>query len=125
MLCSQCGTDNTEGARFCAKCGTALALVPSPAAPAEPVTTMRSPAVPAVGGVVATPTGKTPWIAVVLSLFVSGLGQLYNNDWKKGLLMFGGAVLGLMFTGGIATLAFWIWSMVDAHQVASGKGRVW
>jgi len=61
----------------------------------------------------------------VLSFFISGLGQLYNNDWKKGLVMFFGAVLGIFLTGGLATLAIWIWGMVDGYQVAAGKGRVW
>ena len=125
MFCSQCGTDNADGARFCAKCGTALAAAAPPAAPAEPVSTIRSSAAPVVIGSAASPSGKSPWVAVVLSLFVTGLGQLYNGDWKKGLVMFGGAVLGLLFTGGIATFVIWVWAMIDAHQVASGKGKIW
>lgn len=125
MFCSQCGTDNTDGARFCAKCGAALALTAPPAPPPEPVSTMRSAGAPVVASAAASPSGKPPWIPVVLSLFVTGLGQLYNGDWKKGLVMFGGAVLGLMFTAGIATFGFWIWGMVDAYQVAIGKGKVW
>jgi hypothetical protein len=36
-----------------------------------------------------------------------------------------GAVLGFMFTGGLLTLGFWIWSMVDGYQVAAGKGKPW
>ena len=123
MFCSKCGADNAEGARFCAKCGAALAVaVPEPAAAAP--TTMRG-----ITDVSTTkpssPTGKLPWLAVVLSLLITGLGQAYNNDWKKGALMFGGAVLGFVFTGGLLTLGFWIWSMVDGYQVAAGKGKPW
>jgi hypothetical protein len=121
MFCSKCGADNAEGARFCAKCGAALAAaVPEPAA--APPTTMRSTTDVTSA---ASPTGKAPWVAVVLSLFITGLGQAYNNDWKKGAVMFVGAVLGFVFTGGLLTVGFWIWSMVDGHQVASGKGKPW
>lgn len=123
MFCSKCGADNAEAARFCAKCGQPLALAPplEPVAPAA--STVRSGAPAAAAS--PSPTGKTPWVAVLLSFFISGLGQLYNNDWKKGAVMFVGAVLGVMFTGGIATLAIWIWGMVDGYLVASGKGKVW
>lgn len=123
MFCSKCGADNTEAARFCAKCGQPLAMAPPVEPVAPPVTTMRSSTAPTATGT--SPTGKTPWVAVLLSFFICGLGQLYNNDWKKGAVMFVGAVLGVMFTGGVATLGIWIWGMVDGYLVASGKGKVW
>jgi TM2 domain-containing membrane protein YozV len=72
-----------------------------------------------------SPTGKTPWIPVLLSFVFVGLGQFYNGDWQKGVMMLVGAVLGLMLTGGLATIVFWIWSMYDAWQVASGKRPGW
>jgi TM2 domain-containing membrane protein YozV len=122
MFCSKCGAENPDGAKFCAKCGNALAAPVAP--PTVAPDTVRAAAAPAAAAV-PTPTGKTPWIAAVLSFFISGLGQLYNNDWKKGLVMFFGAVLGIFLTGGLATLAIWIWGMVDGYQVAAGKGRVW
>jgi TM2 domain-containing membrane protein YozV len=123
MFCSKCGADNAEGARFCAKCGAALAVAaPEPAAAAP--TTMRS-TTDISTTTPGSPTGKVPWLAVVLSLLITGLGQFYNNDWKKGALMFVGAVLGFIFTGGLLTLGFWIWSMVDGYQVAAGKGKPW
>ena len=28
-------------------------------------------------------------------------------------------------TGGLVSLAVWIWSMIDAYQVASGHWRIW
>ena len=123
MFCSKCGADNTDGARFCAKCGTVLAVA-APVDPAPPPsTTRRSEPAPTAAG--ASPTGKTPWVAVLLSFLISGLGQVYNNDWKKGLVMFVGGLLGWFLTGGIATLAIWVWGMVDGYLVAAGKGKVW
>lgn len=129
MFCSKCGTENPDGARFCASCGVALAVAAPVQAPPPPppmrgaeaaAATPMSPGSPTTG-----PTGKTPWVAAVLSCVITGAGQLYNNDWKKGVAMFAGAVLGLMFTAGVATIGVWIWSMIDAYQVASGKGKVW
>lgn len=123
MFCSKCGTENADGARFCASCGTALATAAPVQAPPPPPPVRGVEPVPQAPSTAAT--GKTPWVAVVLSAIITGAGQLYNNDWKKGLAMFVGAVLGLMFTGGLATIAIWIWSMIDGYQVASGKGKVW
>ncbi|SHN22497.1 signal peptidase I [Chitinophaga sp. CF418] len=31
---------------------------------------------------------RNPWIALLFSLFTPGVGQLYNGQWKKGLLIF-------------------------------------
>lgn len=129
MFCSQCGADNAAGAKFCAKCGTALATAPPPA-PVQEVTTMRGAAVAEPSPVVtaaapASVTGKNPALAVILSFFIAGLGQIYNGDWKKGIVFFVAAIVGFALTGGLLTLAVWIWGMVDAWQVASGKGKPW
>jgi len=124
MFCSKCGTENPDGALFCASCGAALAAAAPVQAPATPPPTVRGPQ-PMPQALSDSPTGKTPWVAAVLSALITGVGQLYNNDWKKGVAMFAGAVLGLVFTGGLLTIAVWIWSIVDGYQVASGKGKVW
>lgn len=126
MFCSKCGTENPDGARFCASCGVALAAAAPVQAPPPPPPMRGAEAAAATSMSPTTgPTGKTPWVAAVLSCVITGAGQLYNNDWKKGVAMFAGAVLGLMFTAGVATIGVWIWSMIDAYQVASGKGKVW
>ncbi|HWW60230.1 MAG TPA: hypothetical protein VN181_02585 [Thermoanaerobaculia bacterium] len=66
-------------------------------------------------------TGKSVGVAVLLSFLIPGLGQFYNNDVKKGLVM----LLVTIFTGGILWLPMWIWSMIDASNVASGKSPIW
>jgi hypothetical protein len=121
MYCPSCGAQNTDTAKFCEKCGTAVVATPPPTD--QPETRMR--------GVDSVPsrtsenvTGKNPTLATVLSL-IPGLGQLYNNDYKKGALMFLGALIGSPFTAGIAWPVFVVWSMYDAYQVATGKGKVW
>jgi len=64
-------------------------------------------------------------VATVLSVFIAGLGQFYNSEWKKGLAMLGGVILLAVPTAGVAWLGIAIWSAIDAHNVAKGKGKVW
>jgi TM2 domain-containing membrane protein YozV len=122
MFCSKCGAENPDAARFCAKCGTNLTLA-AEAPAAAPLDTMRGAAPGATAAV--SPTGKTPWVAALLSFFICGLGQLYNTDVKKGIVMFVGAILGAFLTAGVATFFIWIWGMVDGWQVAAGKMKRW
>lgn len=128
MFCPKCGTSNDDSARFCAKCGTALAVAETPVAGsgagAAATGTMRG-ASPRSGGQVVT--GKNPTVALVLSIFlgVFGGGQFYNGDWKKGAAMAAGSILLGIPSGGLVTLGVWIWSMIDAYQVASGKWKAW
>lgn len=55
---------------------------------------------------------KSPGLALFLSLVFVGLGQIYNGDVGKGILMlFGCLLLWVAFLGWIIN----IWSMVDAY----------
>ena len=125
MFCPKCGTSNDDSARFCAKCGTALAVAEAPAAGGGAgAGTMRTPSPSSSGQVVA---GKNPTVALVISIFLGafGGGQFYNGDWKKGLAMAVASLLLGIPTGGLVWLGVWIWSMIDAYQVASGKWKAW
>ena len=132
MYCSKCGTANDDTSRFCAKCGTPLGGAPATGSTTAPPpvdprirggATLPVPPQPGPSPGAVTPSAKNPWIAVLLSLLIPGVGQFYNNDPKKGGLMLGVAIV-LSWTI-IAYLGMWVWSMIDAHQVASGKGRPW
>lgn len=66
---------------------------------------------------------KNPGIAVVLSFFWTGLGQIYNGQIMKGLIMMG--VQYLIFVplmwlvvGLVLAPILWLWSMYDAYRVA-------
>jgi TM2 domain-containing membrane protein YozV len=70
---------------------------------------------------------KDPGVAALISFFLPGGGQLYNGQAGKGIaFMFVTVVnffllfVGIGFLTGIAT---WIWSMIDAHQVADRINR--
>ena len=123
MFCPKCGSANDDGASFCAKCGATLAPAAAGAQADASGGTMRT-ALPPAGQVV---TGKSPVVALVLSVILGslGVGQFYNGDWKKGLTMAVASVLLAVPSGGLVPFGVWIWSMVDAYQVASGKWKAW
>jgi TM2 domain-containing membrane protein YozV len=69
--------------------------------------------------------GKSPGLAVFLSFLIPGVGQFYAGDNKKGGIMLGcylfSCILVIVYIGIIGALGIWIWSMIDAHNIASGK----
>ncbi|MEJ2625738.1 MAG: GYF domain-containing protein [Pseudolabrys sp.] len=58
---------------------------------------------------------KSPGIALLLSLLICGVGQMYNGQVGKGILMLVGCILAWFILLGWIV---WIWSMVDAYQTA-------
>jgi TM2 domain-containing membrane protein YozV len=141
MFCSQCGSSNEDSARFCLKCGAALTTDSPPSTQNQPnqdAAASVPPFDPRVRGGPIPPTqtgtkvyssGKSPVVALLLSFFIPGVGQLYNGDTKKGGAMLGGLVLSIILIaagiGIILGLGLWVWSMFDAYQVASGKYSHW
>lgn len=66
---------------------------------------------------------KNPWLAVVLSLVWCGIGQIYNGELGKGILL---AVLyGISFLlmaiviGYISMPVLLVYGIVDAYQTAT------
>jgi hypothetical protein len=127
MYCAGCGTDNEAAAKFCKQCGGGMAALVSPPAPVDDMR-LRHPLAsqgPGHGGASVALQVRSPGTAVLLSALIIGAGQLYNNDFKKAAVMFVAAIGGAMFTMGFGTVGVWVWGMVDAHQVASGRGKIW
>lgn len=125
MFCPKCGTANDATGKFCQKCGQQLASGTS-----SPQNTVPDERLRGSGQFIASDdkryaSGKNPVIALILSLFISGIGQFYNGDNKKGALMLVGGIVLALATGGIGWLPVVIWSMYDAYQVASGKSALW
>lgn len=64
------------------------------------------------------PVDKSPFFAAILSLFIVGVGQMYNGEVGKGFLMLIGCVLlWTVMLGWIIN----IWSIIDAYSVAKRK----
>jgi TM2 domain-containing membrane protein YozV len=65
---------------------------------------------------------KNPGVAVVLSFFIPGLGQIYNGQIMKGILFiilasaFG--FLTVVLIGYILYPLFWIYNLYDAYNTA-------
>jgi TM2 domain-containing membrane protein YozV len=118
LYCGSCGANNDTSARFCHSCGKVLSTV-SP--PPRSSGTMRE-AIPAP---VRVPLDKSPALAALLSALVVGAGQFYNGDVKKGAAMLVGAIVLGTVTLGLLWFALAVWSAIDAHQVANGRGTMW
>ena len=98
-----------------------VAVVEPPSPPVPPVP--PSTPTPPEGKVYAE--GKNPVASLIMSLFIVGLGQFYNGDIKKGVLMLAGAIVGGPLTFGILWIALAIWSAIDAYQVADRNASLW
>ncbi len=99
--CPDCGAELINpDAEICPNCGGRLKPVPAP-----------------------EPAGKkNPVIALILSLIVTGLGQIYNDQLGKGILYF---IIALFFgllifiiIGIILLPIWWIIGIVDAYKTA-------
>lgn len=65
---------------------------------------------------------KNPGVAAVLSFFWAGVGQIYNGQIFKGLIMiviqFINGLLMFVLIGFITYPLFWIWGIYDAYKTA-------
>jgi TM2 domain-containing membrane protein YozV len=138
MFCPKCGVSNDDAARFCRSCGAPVASggalgppVPTQSAPPPPLPPQQVPLQgdPRVRGPQYPnkqyATGKNPGVALILSILIPGVGQFYNGDTKKGVLMLLGALVLGPATIFVLWVAIGIWSALDAYQVAGGKSPLW
>jgi TM2 domain-containing membrane protein YozV len=97
--CPDCGAELINpDAEICPNCGGRLKPVPAPE------------------------QKKNPVIALILSIIVTGLGQIYNDQLGKGILSFISALFfGLLIfviIGIILLPIWWIIGIVDAYKTA-------
>lgn len=110
MFCTRCGAASVDAASFCRKCGTQLSQSSLTPPSTHPQIVIINPA-------------KSPGVAAVLSFFWCGLGQIYNGQIGKGILMMIfyliSCLLIFLFIGLLTTPILWIWGMVDAYSTAN------
>jgi len=78
-------------------------------------------------------TRAKSFLALILSMLLPGLGQIYNQEQKKGWVILGCcAVLGLgtywlagfnAITAALALLLLWLSAIIDAYKVAKSAGQ--
>jgi TM2 domain-containing membrane protein YozV len=65
---------------------------------------------------------KSAGLAAVLSFFISGLGQIYNGQILKGLVIIVvqiiNAALTTILIGWIPLAIVWVWAIIDAYREA-------
>ena len=70
---------------------------------------------------------RNPGIAAVLSFFWTGVGQIYNGEIVKGIILIlvqvVNAALMIVLIGFITYPIVWIWGMYDAYKVAERINR--
>lgn len=65
---------------------------------------------------------KNPAMAAGLSLLFNGLGQAYNGQFGKGVLVLLASLLGL-FVLIVPGVAVWLWGGYDAYRTAKGMNE--
>ncbi len=101
--CPNCGKPlESESSNFCSNCGTNLVPV-SIEKPKEPVEEKFE--------------TRNPATAMICSFFVPGLGQVYNGDPIRGVMIFFGTIIGA-FIFLIPGLVVWIFGLYDAYTTA-------
>ena len=102
--CTNCGAQIDEKAEICPECGVRQA---EPGAYQENRTYQGS------------YQQKNPVLALILSLIIVGLGQVYNGQTVKGIVLFIVALLlGLTGVGLIISFIIWLYAMYDAYTIA-------
>jgi len=116
--CENCGAAVKAGDAFCENCGApitpARGEIPPPAAEGGP---HPEPAGKEQGDIAGPAREKNAPLAAIASLLFSGLGQVYNGSFGKGLMIFVGTLIGLLIfiIPGILVLGYGIY---DAYTTA-------
>lgn len=98
--CSNCGSQIDVRAEICPECGVRQA----------PPKTIKN------------NQEKNPALAALLSFLIVGLGQIYNGDVRRGVLLLIGAIISailwLVVIGIIFSIIIWLYAIYDAYTGA-------
>jgi len=102
-FCPECGKSlENETSKFCNNCGTSLD---------------SSNVIVKKESSQEIQEEKSSFIAILCSLFVPGLGQVYNGETEKGVIIFLATLIGT-FIFIIPGVIVWIYGMYDAYTIA-------
>jgi TM2 domain-containing membrane protein YozV len=104
--CVYCGAQIDARAEICPKCGVRVAPPPAPSMPPQTMYMEK----------------KNEGLAAILSFLFIGLGQIYNGEVGKGILML---IMGVFFAvlifvliGIPLYLILWVYGIYDAYNTA-------
>jgi TM2 domain-containing membrane protein YozV len=70
---------------------------------------------------------KNPGIALLISVFLPGVGSLYAGKTTSGVIILIGYVISWVLTiviiGFVGLFVFWVWGLIDAYQAAQAWNR--
>lgn len=94
-FCTNCGDQIDVNAVICPKCGVQIA---------------------------GTTEEKNPILALILSVFFPGIGQFYNGQPKKGIILIIAAIISvalfIIMIGAVLYLIVWVYALYDAYTSA-------
>ena len=108
--CYNCGTQLSDNFKFCPECGVNLS---SDIVKTQPVQ--------------ASPMEKNTLLAVILSVFMPGLGHIYLGLDNKGAIFLiayvVSAILILLLIGFLLVVVIWMWALIDTIISANALNR--
>ncbi|MDY0267200.1 MAG: zinc-ribbon domain-containing protein [Methanimicrococcus sp.] len=125
--CSNCGEPLKEFAIVCSSCGTPIKQQETQTKNdqcREETETSKTERINAEMIYDKNTTGqrKSPFFALILSFFMTGLGQIYNGRFWKGIGFLIAVPLGFLFLI-IPGVAIWVWCLYDAYTDAEKVNR--
>jgi TM2 domain-containing membrane protein YozV len=112
-FCENCGDPVSADEVFCEKCGNRIEQASGGQTSPPPAYQAQSP--------VATQQPKqtkNPIVAALLSLLLCGVGQMYNGQWKKGIVLLVGVII-LAYLIGIFAIVVTLFAIYDAYTTAN------
>lgn len=115
MNCQYCNNPVPPQVSNCPSCGAPVPQQnnPSPDRPVPPPPGVNNPVQQA----------KNPTLAALLSCLVPGLGQLYNGQTTKGIVIILANIALGVITGGVSAVAILIVAIIDALKIAEKINR--
>jgi len=116
MNCPYCSNPVPPGVNNCPSCGAAVSQ-PQQAAPAQPFPQNMQRPIPSVQKSVGT--------AQILACLIPGLGQIYNGQVVKGIVIILANIILASATFGISGIVILILAVIDAGNIAKklNEGR--
>lgn len=109
--CRNCGAVIDADARYCPTCGAPQDGPSSPSATSSLDAALED-----------LLEGGNPFVAALLSALFPGLGQLYNRELEKGLLVVAASIVSVLsaviLVGFVLYPAVWLYAIYDAYTVA-------